>query len=313
MTSEPMLLDPEVEELLREVAADPDSALLRVPREKAVRTLYEDVAAAGPVTSGLSAAELEILRVHRLELAWLLRQACVTKLVNGVNTRSFVGSYLTAKTRVTSVMPSEMPDTTHPATWAQASDSAWLRGCRLLEDAIAGPARDVPTILDLALAAHRLEPSHDSRVLASQYLALAHSSRSAIAALRPVLASVAGSRISVCAWTTLGLARNKQGQLVEAHLAYRSAAHADEGMPIPWLDYLALSFQVGKAEAVMHAARHLEGLIAPDHELLYWFVESRRQRRAEGEWAPTIAAVDTWNILRNQIGPVGRRVGDVFA
>jgi len=80
-------LDPRTEELLREVAADPSSCLLRVPRreveEALTRTDYRGLTS----TVGLSAAERELLRTARAEVAYWLNVVCFRRLTEDEETR----------------------------------------------------------------------------------------------------------------------------------------------------------------------------------------------------------------------------------
>jgi hypothetical protein len=107
-SSEFITLDPEFEEVLREVAADPDSSLLRVPRPKRIRSLFDRGSAVGALEPGLTRAEQHLLQVHRNELAWLLRQACLVKLVEGPKSRLYVSRYITAERQVELMRPSTM-------------------------------------------------------------------------------------------------------------------------------------------------------------------------------------------------------------
>lgn len=75
MTESSPLLDPEVEAILREVAQDPDSVLLRVDRPKELRVLVAGGDTIVRGKTGLSKAEKQLLEVHRDEAAYLLRLA----------------------------------------------------------------------------------------------------------------------------------------------------------------------------------------------------------------------------------------------
>jgi hypothetical protein len=90
MAAEAAIFSPEVEELLREIAKEPDSVLLRVPREKVPAALLETRSPIGPMTAGLSSAERELVRVHREEFAFQLRQACWVKLATSDEGHSFL-------------------------------------------------------------------------------------------------------------------------------------------------------------------------------------------------------------------------------
>jgi len=312
MTPEPMLLEPEIEELLREVAADPDSSLLRVPRSKAVPTLYEDRPAVGPATDGLSAAEKEILRVHRLEVAWLLRQVCLLKLVEGNRNRPYVGRYLNPRTRASLIRPRTIDAGCEELATTLTGDEHCIMAQALLKRAVANPASEQPTILDLAAVAHRLQPSSMARVLASQDLLLGGSPRTALALLNAVLPFHPFTSIGVSAWHTIGLAHLRLGHLGLAHEAYQTASNADKERPSVWMDRMALALQVGDTSDTVRAAQHLGELVTVDHEEVEWFVDSRIQRRRTGDWQPTPEASRLVLGLQNQVGSVGRRIAHVF-
>jgi hypothetical protein len=68
-------LNPEVLELVREIAARPDSVLLRIPRGAEARALREDRPLASATDSALSRAERHLVAVYREEVAYVLRCA----------------------------------------------------------------------------------------------------------------------------------------------------------------------------------------------------------------------------------------------
>jgi len=312
MTSEPMLLDPEVEELLREVAADPDSTLLRVPRGKAVRTLREAIQAAGPATAGLNLPERELLRVHRLELASLLRQLCLSLLVNGATSRAFVSRYITPRRTGVLLDPASLGVALEDVSSALARDDHCSSALVLAACSVHRAADRQPTILELAAAAHRLHPTAESRILASQHLVLGDSPLCALSLLRLVLDMHPTGTVRTSAWHTIGLAYSRIDRLTRSHDAYVTASRGDQERPGPWLDRTALAFQVGAAPDVLEAASHLEDLLPSDHEELDWFVSSRVLRRRAGDWHPTPAAFILVRELQDQLGAVGRRISHVF-
>jgi len=77
--AEPLGFDPELEGLLRELAADPRSQLLRSTRPRTAAGLLERAGAVSPSRAGLTAAERHLLEVHRDELADVLRRACLMR------------------------------------------------------------------------------------------------------------------------------------------------------------------------------------------------------------------------------------------
>ncbi len=313
MTSEPMLLEPELESLLREVAADPDSSLLRVPRAKALPMLYEDRPAAGPATAGLSLAEREILRVHRLEVAWLLRQVCVWRLVEGSRSRMFVSRYVTAQDRRAPLRPSALVEGYRLETHIKNGDADLSLALALLSQAVARTSNEDPCVLELAAASQCLHPSNEARILGGQDLALHHSARSALHLLSPLSLVDLGTSIGISNWTTLGYAHLTLGQMHRAHGAYRRASELGEARPGPWMDRLAMSLQVGSAEDARHSSEHLDHILGDRQQAVEWYVESRQSRRRLGEWRPTDEATRLTVQLQEHLGAAGRRICHVFA
>ena len=77
----PLLFDPEIEGLLQEIAADPRSHLLKVDRPTALSIALDRDPRISIAKAGLTSAERHLLQVHRVEVAWLLRQACLSAFV----------------------------------------------------------------------------------------------------------------------------------------------------------------------------------------------------------------------------------------
>jgi hypothetical protein len=312
MSSDSMLLDPEVEGLLREVAADPHSSLLRVPRGKAVPALYEDQPAAGPATAGLSAAEREILRVHRFEVACLLMEACLLKLVQGSDTRMYVSKFVTATVTRAPIHREDLlrglrSHTTGEPGTMEVGDSMVLLA-RVVADCDAG----VPTIAELAASAHRLQPSNRSRVLAAQDMAIHQSPRAALLLLRTVLGATPSSSIQLSAWSAIGLACLDLGDHHSAQIAYKNASQLDTSRPGTWMDRLAVGLQVGDVRDVTNTSHHLSIILRQDIAALEWYVVSRAHRRRVGQWTPTAAASQLAASIRENVDTPARRICDVF-
>src|SRR5262245_29595941 len=103
MTTEAVLpLDPAIEELLRDIAQDPDACLLRVPRPKALSALARGESIEVSGMTGLTHAERELVRVHRDEIAYLLRTLCARLLIE----RPKTGLRLLPSSRTT-LLPAE--------------------------------------------------------------------------------------------------------------------------------------------------------------------------------------------------------------
>jgi hypothetical protein len=81
--SEPITIDPEVEEILRRVASVPGSALLRVSRPRTIYEFLHRDTAVGLAMPSLTAAEHHILQSYRSDIAQFLLEACRRRLISG--------------------------------------------------------------------------------------------------------------------------------------------------------------------------------------------------------------------------------------
>ncbi len=229
MSRDVITLQPEVEEILRELAKRPGSALLRVPRKDVARTVLERDTLVHARSAGLSAAERHLVQVHREEVAFALRQAAYARLTTGESTRGFVADRAFAPLRV--AVPS--------VGTVRASASDALASSRelgsdndvmnLLEGCVSPIVGDWPSSGQLAGAAHRLVPSNSSRIYMSLDLRGAGQCRAALLALEGVLAGGGSVHHLAVAWTNAGDLLFNLGRYREAWIAADRACTVEEG------------------------------------------------------------------------------------
>ena len=203
-------LDPEFEEILAKVAADPESALLRVPRPQRIRGLFErEKVSEG--ASILSRAEKHLLQAYRSDVAGLLRDVCRMKLLDGPRSRPHVSPYKTADREHERLNPSGLAERFRreqiEAREIEGVAPAWS----LLERCVGEPFGDEPTVSQLAEASIRLEPSDAARVLAAVDLIQRGAPRAALEVLHRVVAGFPEREILLHAWNDLGMSYSFTG------------------------------------------------------------------------------------------------------
>jgi hypothetical protein len=127
-----------------------------MPREKVKASLMEKRSPVGPMTAGLSNAERELVRVHREEFAFQLRQASWIKLAadgvgprvvsrqgQGVNRISVPSTQDTRNRLDKAAHQSGLP---HPAQYS-------------VPDWIDSPIHQWPSAASIAIVAHRISPN----------------------------------------------------------------------------------------------------------------------------------------------------------
>lgn len=289
MSRDVITLQPEVEEILREVARRPGSALLRVPRRDVARTVLERDTVVHARTAGLSAAERHLVQVYREEVAFALRQAAYARLTIGESTHGFVADSAFAPLRA--VVPSV------GTVRASASDAlASTRGfassdevMRLLEGCVSPNVGEWPTSGQLAEAAHRLVPANSSRIYMSLELRGAGQCRAALMALEGVLKGGASRHHLAVAWTNAGDLLFNLGQYREAWRSADRACALEEGWLIAQGNRALSALLIGDSNRLTSGLDQFErALIAAPgakEEFAAWYshrelIPSARQRSA---------------------------------
>jgi hypothetical protein len=285
MSADPLILDPEFEALLREVAADPNSTLLRIARPKVVRGFFEREEAASASDTGLSAAERHLVQVHRNELAWLLHRAAFTKLLDGQGTTHFVSRHGPTGEDHSQLEAAELQTRVHQQDINSELDERRVTALELLRRCVRQPSSDLPTAVELAAASHRLQPSNQARLVFVVDLGCRGLSQSALQATHFILASRPTREHATRAWECAGLAYAKQLRFQAAHDAYRKGCLTDDQHT--YMNRLEFALQVGDRGDTLESARRVNELAPRNAPCVEWFIDGRRRRRLAGEWSPT--------------------------
>lgn len=308
--SEFITLDPEFEEILRKVASDPGSALLRVPRPQRIRGLFERVEPATALSTSWTKYERHLVQVYRAEMADLLRQACRIKLFDASRSRWHSSPRRTPDQR--RAEPSELAkDVARSAV--EPLESEEFRNARaLLEQCVTDFRGLEPSVADLAEASLRLEARDEARVMAALDYAQRDMPRAAIQILERVIAELPRSEILMCAWNNLGMAWSmlqETGKAFESHVEGCSIV-ADRAEL--WMNRLLFGIQLGLAEDVRRSARTLDDLISEDDPLIEWYAADRAEQRRNGVWTPSRESLEMR--IGSMLGPgsASRRIADVF-
>lgn len=313
-SSEFVTLDPELEMILREVAADPDSPLLRVTRPQRIRGLFERGGAVSERSTLLTKAERQLVRVYRAEVAWLLRQAALVKLLEGTPGRLYADRYnYRGGGEYPLLRPNEIRDRAReiPGVGSKMDDSSSV--LMLVERCAAYPLEQRPTPADLAAASLRLHPTDEARVLAAMDFSHKDSLRTAIGLLGNVLEADPLPGVATSAWSYIGLAYSRLRDYDRSHRAYMMQSGVDpDGIP-GWMYRLSMSLQAGDASDAVHSAAHIDELAAHGGMHVNRFVRALAERRRAGEWTPSVDALRLSPLIRDRIGQVGGRIADALA
>jgi len=305
MSSGFVTLAPELEEILRVVGSDPDSNLLRVPRPRRIRSLFDRESP--PSETGLSSAERHLLRVHRHELAWILRQLCIARLIDGPESRDFESRHITADRSVALPGPHELRDRADcGCVPVEGADCAASR--RLIEAVVRDPLGGTPTVGELASTSFALEATDEARVLIAIELAQGAGPRSALLVLGELLSRNPDRSVAASAWTHVGLAHAKLGNFAPALEAYRTLCRLDEEVLFGWIGAVLMSLQLGDEASALEAAAGLDERAGAGSIAVAEWTEALTRRRARSEWKPTPAAPALVTRIAGRLGDPSRRL-----
>lgn len=312
-SAEFITLDPELEAILREVAADPDSPLLRVTRPQRIRGLFERGGKVSERSALLGKAERHLVQVYRDEVAWLLRQAALVKLLEGPRGRLYASRYCRGGGEYPLLKPREFRDRAQETAAARSvldDGSSLLELINLCAD---DPLGEEPTAADLAAASLRLQPTDEARVLAGIDFAHRDSPWTALRVMGDVLASDPLPGVAASVWSCIGFVYSRWHEYGRSRRAYAKHCSLDpEGIPA-WMFRLCMSLQTGDTSEALQSAQSINDLAPRGRLHVDRFVRSLAKRRRSGEWTPTTDALRLVPIIRDRIGDAAGRIADVFA
>lgn len=289
-------LDPVFEGLLREVASDPDSRLLRAPRSRDVPRWLSLDAPASANDMELGRAERELVRVGREELAWLFRQAALRELIDGESTRDEVirGRVVDAKNQP--IGREEIASrVVHVAPDATVDNQSLLAITRWI-----GKVNFVyPTAAALAAASMRIVPTGQARAIAGLDYVLHRNLASAESWLHASLLADGPGERALSTWNNLSFTYLLLGKLDRARAASLRAARIQPENLIARTGLLVTALLMEQEELIKTAARSFEILNKEPEEPVVQLASRLRCQRASRELVITGAASDM--LRRNRV------------
>lgn len=305
--SDLVAINPEIEGLLREVAADPDSCLLRLPSDSLRRGARRAELPDRAGLTGLRPAERELLRTWRRETAYLLLVACYRQQVTAPEHKHLVHR-VSFDGRLTRFL--DRP-------WARLgstrlglpSESALCQALALLAKCASPDGKRWPSVFELASAASRIEPSTASRNYAALDLILNGRPSSGVRMLEGLYFDVPVFQLMAASNRTLGYER--MGRLERSYESVCTATWPSIGALQRSLFGAALSAQLGlRADAARWAAR-LEDAPASSEEFRI-LEEGLRERRRTGWWSARPGSAQMLANLARNFGPRTRSLASAF-
>lgn len=304
----PFSIDPEVEEILLRIGADPGSALLRVPRPRDIRGLLERRQGVSAGAEMLTVAERHLLQVHRNEVARLLVEASRMKLIDGPGRRVLVSPFQTASREHFRWNPTDlarhMDEIRSNRAIQDKTGHPWI----LLERCVRDPFGDSPTVTQLAEASLRLQPSDEARIQAGLDLIHLGAPEASIRILNDVLQAPASETIRSSAENNLGVAYSFLGEMQKAHQHHVAACDVGEDSLEPWMNRLVFAIQLGLVDDARIAAESIDSLALESHPAIDMSAKNLEAERLAGVWSPTSQSHASIRKLESRLGPAACKI-----
>lgn len=256
MAAEPLLFDPELEGLLRELAADPRSQLLRLPRPRTLPQLLARPDLVRPTHTGLTKAERHLLHVHRDELANVLRRACLMRFFSDPERAIYLNRSIDAHTQIQVETPEQWRARARDTLADLRRSPDPLEGIALVEACLRPDTERSVTITQLARASMLLQPTDTADSYVGLDLLLSDRFAEGASVMEGVLARPSTRVIRSCALEALGHASSQSGDTASACMLYRAASDECLERPSASVGWLASALQAGlKAQAIEAGAR----------------------------------------------------------
>lgn len=309
MSSEPLALDPVLEDLLHEVARDPRSTLLRIERPARPTRWTDSWDALSRWHPGLTPAEKELLDVHRAEFATLLLRRWALEMELRPPATHFMTRTSTAKHPAAPLDPDELD---RRAAQLSTDATKGLESAALFD---ALPSRVELTseqLTSLVTAAARAHPTSAARIHAALDLVRVGQRRTSIGVLHRLLGVERRPELRALCWQNIAYAHGDDWRPEDLVEWYRRAADVDD----PGLDvvcgWLLLAIQAAKLEQVREAASVLDSRFSPNDCRIDNHVRWQRNARTMGRWNTRAVAHRLLDEYQGVFGFAARKVLDAL-
>lgn len=307
------VFSPELEGLLREIAADPGSRLLRVPRPKVVAGYLDRSLVSRDAARASTLAEKELLRVHREELALALREACLVRFYEDPEGVRYLHHHRSREGGPGLPSRASWTASARETLTAARLDQVDLPHSELLDLCLHPLGTPQPSIVQIARAAQTLIPSDTSECHEGLALVLEGNYPVGGRMLADLALRRATRRISSHAFESVGLAFGLAGDDVSALGHYRRAWELAPNRSEPVVAWLVCAATTMNRAELARAAGVLDELARQDDPAVRELVAMKISQRDLGQLVPSEATKGLVARLRDSFGPASESVLNVLA
>ncbi|MFT5048987.1 MAG: hypothetical protein ACI8QZ_000376 [Chlamydiales bacterium] len=305
MSATRTFIDPEISGLMREILSNPKAKLFNTPSPKQLPGVTGMMTPVGLHQAGLVPAERHLLQVYRQEVAWLLRQAALTRLYEDPKKGRLLRKSITVDRTLelldTREIGQRLQTARNASDGANIPDEEW--DVFQLATSPNGTPADVARLCQASL---RLAPSDEVRIYLGVDMGMRAQTESAVSLLEDVVQSASSDLIASYAWQNIGMLKAEAGQPEEAFIAYISATSTPEIRPVPAIASLHFAVRSESPSRILWAAALIDQFLEPTHTAIVEHCSSPTSRALETSGMRILEG------LLGRLGPTSRRVTDAF-
>lgn len=215
---------PEVAELVREIAARPDSVLFRAAPD-AYASMDADIVR--PTDTGLSSAERHLLAVYREEAAFALRDLAWSRLANHTSNGDRLILTHTVSTSAPPPQPARAASEASRVLRETPHDLLTDESRELLGAGVRAQQATLRHVVQLCAASQRIAPTWNARMMTAQSLLFEGRGHAALATATRALRSATNSQADGITWHLIAeiTARGDNVRYTQAALRHSMQAH----------------------------------------------------------------------------------------
>jgi hypothetical protein len=308
MSRETEPYDPELEGLLREIAADPRSSLLRDPRARTPGALLERPTAVHPTATGLTTAERHLLEVHRDELADVLRRACLMRFFADPDRAIYLNRSRSAGQELEIDTPEQWRERARAALADARRAPAPLEGLDLLEACLRPAPHEPVSITQLARASQRLQYTDVAEAYVGLDLVISNDREVGERVLTGLVDSSCSVEVRACSLENIALAHGLGGDDFGAVQFYKSSVQVDASRPAPQLAWLFCGLLWADETETRQAASILDDLVGGANSAVDHYISCKLEQRRAGMFTVSERARRLASKLHDSMGAASGRI-----
>ena len=295
--------NPELENILQEIARDPKAKLLKIPSSGQLICATHDprVSIAAP---GLTSAEVELLEVHREELGELLKQRCLIEFFADPEANTRLHRSVDADQKLVVRNDAVWCADTEIALKQPVGDDRTQLAADVLSRCVGRDSRSV-SVAQLATAMMRIISSDQPHVYIALELLESKRYSDAIKAYKAAHSRGLSSLLDSYCFEGVSVANWELGRASQAYESIGLAVSTATNRPVPLINAILIAARMGRIQSAKTACSALDSLDCTDDSAARYIPSRAGDRDEVKAMIPLTAEV------RRKVARISETVGEM--